>query len=251
MDLRFGPWRPRLVAWAGLGVIFDGLVDAETGAAGPDDYLAQVLITAKHAPTLFALVDRVGLVVCRDRSREDASYREVRGRSSRGRLSQGEYYHHDGCSGPVKPRVVEIRCPIQAVERKISTAVAPFPAVLHAQLLGLPVALQGDPELAAWRARVAANDLALADCDNAQGVLNRAVRRQLSAVAARDYMRAVDRSVGAFCEPWTMGESRFIANNNPVQTMQHRRAYPDDHTSGTSNGHLVKRWPAEMTFSPE
>ena len=39
-----------------------------------------------------------------------------------------------------------------------------------------------------------------------------------------------------------MGESRFIANANPVRTMQHRRAYLE--VPGRPSGHLVKRWPA-------
>ena len=138
--LRFGPWRPRLATRAGLGVVIEGLEHAE-GVVAPADYVDEVLLTAEHRALFLALIDAVGLVVCKNVGGDDATHRDVRGRSSRGRLSQGEYYHHDGCSGPNKPRVVEIRCPHQPVARRVATAVAPFPEVLYAQLVELPGAI--------------------------------------------------------------------------------------------------------------
>ena len=83
------------------------------------------------------------------------------------------------------------------------------------------------------------------DWDAIQGTVNRAVRRALSAEDQRAYLRQVDVRVGAYREPWEMGESRFIANANPGHTMQHRRAYLEVHAGKRPNGSLVKRWPAE------
>ena len=88
--------------------------------------------------------------------------------------------------------------------------------------------------------------LAADDYDVAQGAVNRIVRMAMNAEATRAYFRAVDARVGAFREPWQMGESRFIANANAnanaAGTMQHRRAYLEE--PGRPNGRLVKRWPA-------
>lgn len=237
--LAIGPWRLRRVPWNGLGVIIDG-VEGEA----PDDYVNDALLAPEHREEFFALVDREGLVVCRNVGGDDATYEDVRGRSSRGRLSPGEYYHHDGCSGPVKPRVVEIRCPRQPIARHTHTAIAPFPETVHAMLLELPARLRGDGELAAHHATVAAGGaLAPGTWDPIQGLVIRAVRRALDAEEARAYLRAVDVRAGAYREPWTMGENRFIANANPGRTMQHRRAYLEP--PGTRpNGSLVKRWPA-------
>ncbi len=241
---RFGPWRARLAPWTGLGVVIEGL-EHDDGVAAPADYVDEVLLREPQREPFLALIDRVGLVVCRHVGGDDAAHRDVRGRSSRGKLSQGEYYHHDGCSGPSKPRVVEIRCPYQAVGRSIATAVAPFPETLHAMLLELPAELR-DAELAAWHAALLADgSLPAAQWDPVQGALNRTVRRELNAEAARAYFRAVDLRAGAYREPWSMGESRFIANANPGRTMQHRRAYLEVHSGGVANGKLVKRWPAE------
>ena len=243
--LHIGPWRVRLAAWSGLGLVIDGL--EPQGEPTPADYVNDVLLTEAHRDEFFALVDRAGLVVCKRVGGDDRHHRDVRGRSSRGRLSQGEYYHHDGCSGPTKPRVVEIRCPHQTVERHTSTAIAPFPEVVHALLLELPAALRVEGELAGWHAALLADGgLHGVDWDHVQGTINRAVRRELPAEAARAYLRGVDLRVGAYREPWSMGESRFIANNNPGKTMQHRRAYLEAHTGGRPNGKLVKRWPAEV-----
>jgi len=244
-SLRLGAWRLRLAPWSGLGVVISGVVD-EAGAPAPDDYANAVLLAEPQREAFLDLIDRVGLVVCKQVGGDDAAHRDVRGRSSRGKLSQGEYYHHDGCAGPTKPRVVEIRCPHQAVERHVATAVAPFPEVLYAQLRVLPASLRADPELAAARAAlVAEGALPATVWDLVQGAVNRAVRRELGAEEARAYLREVDLEAGAYREPWALGESRFIANANPVRTMQHRRAYLGPHTGGRPNGKLVKRWPAE------
>ena len=118
--LRVGGLALRRQPWAGLGVIVDGLVDGpqELGVPGAADYVEDVLLAPAHREAFVALIDEVGLVVCRRSAvAKTATHRDVRGRSSRGRLSQGEYFHHDGCAGPTKPRVVEISCPAQALPR--------------------------------------------------------------------------------------------------------------------------------------
>ena len=250
LELRFGPWRVRATARAGFGLVITGL-DHEAGVAAPVDYVNEVLLGDEHRDRFFALVDREGLVVCRDDAADiHPSYEDVRGRSSRGRLSQGEYYHHDGCSGPTKPRVVEIRCPHQAVPRHTHTAVAPFPATLYAMLLELPIALRTSAMLAAHHDAVAAGEPLPAEAwDQVQGLVIRAVRRALSAEDARAYLRAVDVRAGAHREPWTMGESRYIANANAGRTMQHRRAYLEP-PGERANGKLVKRWPGHALAPP-
>lgn len=199
------------------------------------DYVNDVLLAPEHRDAFFALVDRVGLVVCKHVGGDDALHRDVRGRSSRGRLSQGERYHHDGCAGPVKPRIVEIRFPYQQVARHTFTAIAPYPEVVGAMLAELPANL---------RVGELARGFGDLDPELVQGAINRGLRRALSAEDQRAYLRHVDLRVGAYREPWEMGESRFIANSNAARTMQHRRAYLEPHT-GKPNGRLVKRWPAE------
>lgn len=233
----FGAWRLQLAPWQGLGLVATGV---EGEAPSPPNYVDDILLTEAHRERFFALVDRVGLVVCKRVPSEHADHRDVRGRSSRGRLSQGEFFHHDGCAGPVKPRVVEIRCPYQSVERHTFTAIAPFPQVVQAMLLELPEMLCMG-EIASWRTDPAT----VVDWDIVQGTINRAVRRALPSEDQRAYLRKVDVRVGAYREPWEMGESRFIANSNPVGTMQHRRAYLEVHAGKRPNGRLVKRWPAE------
>lgn len=240
--LQFGPWRLRRTPWAGWGLVADGL---EGGGPAPADYVNEVLLQPAYRDGLFALVDQVGLLVCKRVGGDDSLHRDVRGRSSRGRLSQGEYFHHDGCSGPVKPRVVEIRCPYQDIERHTSTAIAPFPEVVHAMLLELPARLRIG-ELAELHRAALEQTLAPSDWDLVQGTINRVVRRALPAEDQRAYLRQVDLRVGAYREPWEMGETRFIANANGGHTMQHRRAYLEVHTGKRPNGRLVKRWPAEV-----
>jgi len=80
--------------------------------------------------------------------------------------------------------------------------------------------------------------------DHIQGVVNRVIR-QLRAEDARAYFRDVDAHVGAFVEPWTFSESRFMANENEHATVQHRRACHPPYQPGTPNGQLLKRWPNE------
>ncbi len=213
-------------------------------ATTPADYVDDVLLTDEHREAFFALVDRAGLVVCKHVGGDDARHKGVRGRSSRGRLSQGEFFHHDGCSGPTKPRIVEIRCPYQEVQRHTFTAVAPFPEIVFAMVRELPARLR-TPDLDAVHAALLANTVDRAtDWELVQAAVNRAARRAFSAEEQREFLRRVDTAVGAYREPWEMGESRFIANANPTRTMQHRRAYLEPHTGKRPNGHLVKRWPA-------
>ena len=76
---------------------------------GSGDYLHEVLLGPHHKDTFLKLIEREKLVVCKNVDTNDPTYRRVRGKSSGGKLSQAEYYHHDGCSCPVKPAVVEIR----------------------------------------------------------------------------------------------------------------------------------------------
>ncbi|MBL8948960.1 MAG: hypothetical protein JNK45_37660 [Myxococcales bacterium] len=246
-----GPWTPSFGPWTILaapaepfGVEIHGLHGEQPA---PADYLHDVLLAPAHREAMLAWIDRVGLVVCLDVRTAHPSYQDVRGRSSRGRLSQGEYYHHDGCSGPTKPRVVEIRCPHQAIERRVATAVAPFPDTVYAMLRALPASIAGLPEIAGHRARLSDDGgLPRETWDTVQGVVTRAVRRELDAESARAYFRDVDAVVRAYRAPWRMGESRLIANANPGVTMQHRRAYLEPHEGGRPSGHLVKRWPAEV-----
>jgi len=86
--------------------------------------------------------------------------------------------------------------------------------------------------------------------DHLQGLITRTVRKKLDAEGARSYFRQVDMAANAHFEPWTLGESRFIANANSGITMQHRRAYQSLHTGGVANGHLVKRWTNEELLLP-
>src|SRR5690606_10928902 len=107
-------------------------------AAREDDWLHERVLTRDRREAFYALVAAAGLVSVAGQAHQHPTYRGVRGRSSKGRLSQGEYYHHDGCSGPVKPRIVEIRCPLQVTARHVATAVAPYPATVAAMLQELP-----------------------------------------------------------------------------------------------------------------
>ncbi len=235
-------------------LVIEGPADAAADAS-PSDYLHDTLLAPPHREAFYQLVDATGLVVCWGVDSQHPTYRDVRGRSSKGRLSQGEYYHHDGCAGPTKPRFVEIRCPIQPQSRSIATAVAPHLDVVVAMLQQLP------PEVAqtqllqeglqGWDLTPdAVRALGAAELDTLQGLLTRAVRRKLKPEAARAYFRAVDVAANAYFAPWRLGESRLIANANAGVTMQHRRAYQSAHTGGTANGHLVKRWPNEELLLP-
>jgi hypothetical protein len=229
------------------------VIEGEVGHEGtePSDYLHEQLLLPEWREAFYQLVDSTGLVVCLNVHTAHPSYRDVRGRSSKGRLSQGEYYHHDGCTGPVKPRFVEIRCPFQPQTRGVATAVAPHHDVVKAMVQVLPAKLADTPALAGQDMRLAAigqmDDAAL---DHLQGLITRTVRKKLNAEGARSYFRQVDAAANAYFEPWALGESRFIANANRGVTLQHRRAYQAAHTGGVANGHLVKRWTNEELLLP-
>ncbi len=229
------------------------VIEGEVGQEGaaPNDYLHEQLLLPEWREAFYQLVDATGLVVCLNVHTAHPTYRDVRGRSSKGRLSQGEYYHHDGCTGPVKPRFVEIRCPIQPQTRGVATAVAPHHDVVKAMVQVLPAELAASPALAGTDMRLDAitpmDDAAL---DQLQGLITRTVRKKLNAEGARSYFRQVDAAANAYFEPWALGESRFIANANSGVTLQHRRAYQAPHTGGVANGHLVKRWTNEELLLP-
>jgi hypothetical protein len=210
--------------------------------AEPSPYLAAIFGDADARAAFFAFVDAAGLVVARDLLVDPAPYRAVRGRRSPGRLSQGEYYHHDGCSSPTKPRIVEIHCPVQAAVRSMGTSVARFPHVVVTMLEGLPASLSRRAEIEDLRAAARAGELL--DWDHAQGLLNRLIR-QLDTASARAWFHDVDAHAGSFTAPWTLGESRFIANDCAGPTAQHRRACAEPWVPGVPNGQLIKRWPAE------
>ncbi|PIT75062.1 hypothetical protein B9Z31_08420 [Limnohabitans sp. G3-2] len=230
-------------------LVMEGEVGNED--AGPTDYLHDKLLLPEWREAFYQLVDATGLVVCLNSHTQHPSYRDVRGRSSKGRLSQGEYYHHDGCTGPVKPRFVEIRCPIQPQTRGVATAVAPHRDVVQAMVQVLPAELSTHAALAGQDMRLETlEQMDNAALDHLQGLITRTVRKKLNAEGARSYFRQVDAAANAYFEPWALGESRFIANANRGVTMQHRRAYQTAHTGGVANGHLVKRWTNEELLLP-
>ena len=234
-------------------LVIEGEVGDVTGA--PSDYLHDKLLLPEWREAFYKLVDDTGLVVCLNVHTQHPTYRDVRGRSSKGRLSQGEYFHHDGCTGPVKPRFVEIRCPIQPQTRGVTTAVAPHRDVVKAMAQVLATELPAEWTTLAALTRQDMSPEALSQMDDAgldhlQGLMTRTVRKKLNAEGARSYFRQVDAAANAYVEPWALGESRFIANANSGVTMQHRRAYQAPHTGGVANGHLVKRWPNEELLLP-
>jgi hypothetical protein len=247
--LRLGDYQLQLAVWNGVGLVIDHIANDDGKSLAGTDYMNDVLLIEPYREEFFSLVDVHGLIVCRNVGGTDHLHRDVKGRSSRGRMSQGEFYHHDGCSGPVKPRVVEIRCPYQQIDRYTATAIAPYPKVLYSMLRVLSVELRAMSEMAAltrWHQILCTEgELPRDHWDTVQGLVNRTVRRALSAEAARAYFRRVDLDCGAYREPWIMGECRFIANANSGRTMQHRRAYLEIHDGGKPNGSLVKRWPAD------
>ncbi len=229
------------------------VIEGEVGhqETEPSDYLHDKLLLPEWREAFYQLIDTTGLVVCLNSHTQHPTYRDVRGRSSKGRLSQGEYYHHDGCTGPVKPRFVEIRCPIQPQTRGVATAVAPHRDVVKAMVQVLPVELATNAALAGQDMRTEnLNKMEDAALDHLQGLITRTVRKKLKAEGARSYFRQVDVAANAYFEPWALGESRFIANANSGITMQHRRAYQAPHTGGVANGHLVKRWTNEELLLP-
>ena len=217
---------------------------------GSGDYLHDVLLSAPHKESFLRLIEREGLVVCKNVDTQDPTYRRVRGKSSGGKLSQAEYYHHDGCSCPVKPVVVEIRLPHQPIQRDVATAVAPFGDVVQAMLDCLPAHLRNNAEIAS-----AIDDFSggVEDrppahrWDKVQGRVTRLVRREMDAESCRSFFRDVDDAAGAYVVPWEMGESRLMLNNDIdlTKTMQHRRSYQKVRETNEQNGSLVKRWTAQ------
>jgi hypothetical protein len=230
-------------------LVIEGEVGQENSE--PSDYLHEQLLLPEWREAFYQLIDATGLVVCLNVHTQHPTYRDVRGRSSKGRLSQGEYYHHDGCSGPVKPRFVEIRCPIQPQTRGVATAVAPYRDVVKAMVQVLSTELAATPALACQDMRPATlKQMDDANLEQLQGLITRTVRKKLNAEGARAYFRQVDVAANAYCEPWALGESRFVANAKFGVSMQHRRAYQSLHLGGVANGHLVKRWPHEELLLP-
>lgn len=241
-----------------------GLVIDRLQGDSNDDYLHQILLAPENRDAFLALIEREGLVVCRNVRTKAVSYRKVRGKSSAGKLSQAEYYHHDGCSCPTKPRIVEIRLPHQEITRNVATAIAPFSDVIRAMLLALPARLETDAdldelrelsrdrwELLEWNNPQCNWDAfpQPATWDRIQGRITRLVRRDLDAESSRAYFREVDRLAQAYDYPWEMGESRLMVNSaeDLTRTMQHRRAYQQPRQALEKNGSLVKRWTAEET----
>ena len=177
------------------------VIEGELGNEGtePTDYLHDKLLLPEWREAFYQLVDTTGLVVCLNVHTQHPTYRDVRGRSSKGRLSQGEYYHHDGCTGPVKPRFVEIRCPIQPQTRGVATAIAPHHDVVKAMVQILPAELAATVALAGLDMRpetIAHMDYAA--LDQLQGLLTRTVRKKLNAEGARSYFREVDVAANAY-----------------------------------------------------
>lgn len=227
-----------------------GLVIHGPRDGGSDDYLHNVLLAPEHRKAFMALIAAEGLIVCKNIVTREPSYRKVRGKSSYGKLSQAEYYHHDGCRCPTKPQVVEIRLPYQEVARNVATAIAPFPEVMKAMLLALPSRLMADPEIAGFLSVFSGPVSGFPPAetwDRVQGRVTRLARREMDAESCRAYFREVDQVAGAYVYPWEMGESRLIANHadDLATTMQHRRSYQQLREHHERNGSLVKRWTAE------
>jgi hypothetical protein len=228
-----------------FGLVFEG--PPENASA---DYLHDILLAAVNREAFLALIAAEGLIVCKQVQTNQTSYRKVRGKSSATKLSQAEYYHHDGCSTPTKPRVVEIRLPYQQIGRTVATAIARFPDVMRAMLTALPERLQQDREIADFRTAFldSAHTLPPSETwDRIQGRITRFVRHELDAENCRAWFREVDRFAKAYMLPWEMGESRLMANatDDLANTMQHRRAYQQPRVALEQNGSLVKRWTAE------
>ena len=78
------------------------VIEGEVGQEGnkPSDYLHDKLLLPEWREAFYQLVDATGLVVCLNVHTKHPAYRDVRGRSSKGRLSQGEYYHTMAAQAP-------------------------------------------------------------------------------------------------------------------------------------------------------
>lgn len=234
-----------------FGLVIEGVGDdADLEPDARADYLHAVLLNPTNRDAFLQLIETERLVVCKNVRSDAPSYRPVKGKSSAGRLSPAEYYHHDGSAGPGKPRIDEIRLPHQGTARRVATAVAPFGDVVRAQLDALPERFISDAAIAADRAAFARdeNDWPAVDTwERTQGRVTRLVRKEMDAESARAYFREVDRLAGAFDLPWAMGESRLMLNDHTDlrRTVQHRRAYQAPRAANEPNGSLVKRWTAE------
>ena len=213
-----------------------------------------ILLAEANRDAFLQLVEDERLVVCKNVASNDPTYRRVRGKSSSQKLSQAEYYHHDGCSCPTKPRLVEIRLPEQAIGREIATAIAPFSSVVAAMLTALPAHFKNERNLdeSIQQALVdfakPKSDWPSADSwDRIQGKVTRLIRKEFDAEACRAFFRQVDSLANAYVLPWEMGESRLMLNNHADLsiTMQHRRAMQRAKGDNDQNGSLVKRWTAE------
>lgn len=222
----------------------------------PADYLHDVLLAPANREAFLELIEHERLVVCKNVRSNASSYRKVNGKSSVVKLSQAEYYHHDGCSSPTKPKVVEIRFPHQAIPRNIATAIAPFSSVIRAMLFALPESFLKYDEMGSFRTAFSGSTIDYPPAeswDQIQGKVTRLVRRELDAESCRSYFRTVDQMADAYVLPWEMGESRLMLNSHSdlVRTMQHRRSYQkargniEKSSSVEQNGSLVKRWTAE------
>lgn len=214
------------------------------------DYLHDVLLSPGNREAFMQLIETEQLVICKNVRTAATTYRRVRGKSSQGKLSQAEYYHHDGCSCPVKPRVVEIRMPHQPIGRNIHTAVARFPDVMRAMLTALPQRFRSVSEIAEHQNAFCGDESdfpPIENWDKIQGRVIRLVRREMDAESSRAYYREVDSLADAYVLPWEMGESRLMLNNatDLTRTTQHRRAYQTIRAADEQNGSLVKRWTAE------
>ena len=220
------------------------------------DYLHQQLLSPSVRDTFLNLVQSERLVVCKNVTTQDPTYRKVRGKSSSNKLSQAEYYHHDGCSCPTKPRIVEIRLPHQDIDRSIATAIAPFKDIVMAMLTELPDGLKPTPaldsQLMAWAQARTEQDRARyqpppESWDKIQGRITRAVRKEMDAESCRAWFRRIDLKARAYALPWEMGESRLMLNHvsDLTLTMQHRRSMQKSKSQDDQNGSLVKRWTAE------
>jgi hypothetical protein len=238
-----------------FGLVIHGLADpASVDSQSAADYLHQLLLSPPHREVFLDLIETEGLVVCKNVETDDPTYRRVRGKSSSGKLSQAEYYHHDGCSCPTKPRVVEIRLPQQSVGRDIATAIASFADIIPAMLSSIPPKIKNredvDPSI-----KQACIDFAKpisarphpTTWDKIQGRITRLIRKELDAESCRSYFREVDAAANAYVLPWEMQESRLMINNHDdlSKTMQHRRSMQKPKGENEQNGSLVKRWTAE------
>ena len=247
-DIQFKTSRPHR-----FGIVFHGVADADATSASAD-YLHEHLLSPALREVFLEMIETEGLVVCKNVHSEHATYRKVRGKSPSGKLSQAEYYHHDGCSCPTKPQVVEIRLPQQEVGREVATAIAPFGDIVHAMLTALPENLKSNPGLDSQITDALAAFSQTPDqwpdpslWDKIQGRITRLIRREMDAESSRAWFRQVDELAEAYVLPWEMRESRLMLNNHAdlSRTYQHRRSMQKPKSEIAQNGSLVKRWTAE------